>query len=83
MADDRDPSQQTEDPTQKRLDDAREHGDVVKSAELQTLILLLGSFLRRGTLSAVLTLGSLAACAGGGEHLSGAQRLVGSEGARG
>jgi len=45
MADDRDPSQQTEEPTQKRLDDAHEHGDVVKSAELQTLISLLGGTL--------------------------------------
>ncbi|MDE2182295.1 MAG: flagellar biosynthesis protein FlhB [Alphaproteobacteria bacterium] len=42
MADDRDPSQQTEEPTQRRLDEAREHGDVVKSTEVQTLILLLG-----------------------------------------
>lgn len=45
MADDRDPSQQTEEPTQKRLDEAREHGDVVKSSEVQTLILLLGGTL--------------------------------------
>jgi flagellar biosynthetic protein FlhB len=45
MADDRDDAQQTEEPTQKRLDDAREHGDVVKSAELQTLILLFGGTL--------------------------------------
>jgi flagellar biosynthetic protein FlhB len=46
MADDRDKSQQTEEPTQKRLDDAREHGDIVKSAEVSTFILLAG-----GTLS--------------------------------
>ncbi len=45
MADDRDDAQQTEEPTQKRLDDALEHGDVVKSSELQTLILLLGGTL--------------------------------------
>jgi len=45
MADDRDDAQQTEEPTQKRLDDEREHGDVVKSAELQTLILLFGGTL--------------------------------------
>ncbi len=45
MADDRDQAQQTEEPTQKRLDDALEHGDVVKSPELQTLILLLGGTL--------------------------------------
>jgi flagellar biosynthesis protein FlhB len=42
MADDRDPSQQTEEPTQRRLDQAHEHGDQVKSTELQTLLLLFG-----------------------------------------
>jgi len=45
MADDRDPSQQTEEPTQRRLEEAHEHGDIVKSTELQTLILLLGGTL--------------------------------------
>ncbi len=45
MADDRDESQQTEEPTQKRLDEAREHGDVVKSPELATFILLAGATL--------------------------------------
>jgi flagellar biosynthesis protein FlhB len=45
MADDRDPSQQTEEPTQRRLDEAHEHGDVVKSSEVQTLVLLLGGTL--------------------------------------
>jgi flagellar biosynthetic protein FlhB len=45
MADDRDESQQTEEPTQRRLDEAHEHGDVVKSAELQTFLLLLGGTL--------------------------------------
>jgi flagellar biosynthesis protein FlhB len=45
MADDRDESQQTEEPTQRRLDDAREKGDVVKSTELTTFILLLGGTL--------------------------------------
>ena len=42
MADDRDPSQQTEAPTQKRLAEAQEHGDVVKSPEVTTFVLLLG-----------------------------------------
>jgi len=42
MADDRDPSQQTEEPTQKRLDEARAHGDVVKSPEVSSFVLLLG-----------------------------------------
>jgi flagellar biosynthetic protein FlhB len=43
MADDRDESQQTEQPTQKRLDQAREQGDIVKSMEVSSLILLGGS----------------------------------------
>jgi len=43
MADERDSSQQTEQPTQKRLDEAREHGDVVKSPEVSTFVLLLGA----------------------------------------
>ena len=34
MADDRDDSQRTEEPTQRRLDEAHRKGDVVKSAEL-------------------------------------------------
>ena len=45
MAEDQDKSQQTEEPTAKRLDQAREHGDVVKSAELSTFILLGGGTL--------------------------------------
>src|ERR1700753_2688147 len=42
MADDRDPSQQTEEPTQKRLQEAQEQGDVVKSPEVSAFVLLLG-----------------------------------------
>ena len=38
MADDRDDSQRTEEPTQKRLADAREKGDVAKSREIATLV---------------------------------------------
>ena len=45
MADERDQSQQTEEPTQRRLDEAHEHGDVVRSAEVQTFVLLLGATL--------------------------------------
>jgi len=45
MADDRDESQQTEQPTQKRLDQAHEQGDIVKSTEVATLVLLAGSTL--------------------------------------
>jgi flagellar biosynthesis protein FlhB len=51
MADERDSSQQTEQPTQKRLEEAREHGDIVKSPEVSAFILLLG-----GTL-AIMSLG--------------------------
>lgn len=45
MSDDKDESQQTEDPTQRKLDQAAEHGDVVKSQELTTLLALLGGTL--------------------------------------
>src|ERR1700744_2863285 len=45
MADERDSSQQTEQPTQKRLEEAREHGDIVKSPEVSAFILLLGGTL--------------------------------------
>ncbi len=45
MAEDQDKSQQTEEPTAKRLEQAREAGDVVKSAELTTFILLGGGTL--------------------------------------
>ena len=42
MADERDSSQQTEQPTQKRLDEAHAHGDIVKSPEVSAFVLLLG-----------------------------------------
>ncbi|GAA0575670.1 flagellar biosynthesis protein FlhB [Rhizomicrobium electricum] len=45
MAGDRDESQQTEEPTQRRLEQAREQGDIVTSGEVTTLILLLGGTL--------------------------------------
>ena len=45
MAEDRDDSQATEEPTQKRLDDAQAHGDVVKSQEVSTFIVLGGGTL--------------------------------------
>jgi flagellar biosynthesis protein FlhB len=45
MADDRDASQQTEEPTQRRLDEAQAHGDVVKSQEVSTFIMLAGGTL--------------------------------------
>jgi flagellar biosynthesis protein FlhB len=45
VADDRDDSQRTEQPTQRRLDEAHRKGDVVKSAELSTAVLLGGGLL--------------------------------------
>ena len=45
MADEQDKSQQTEEPTQKRLDQAREQGDTVKSTEVTAFILLGGGTL--------------------------------------
>ena len=51
MADERDSSQQTEEPTQRRLDEAAKHGDVVKSQEVTTFVVLLGGAITIGTLS--------------------------------
>ncbi|MGN6147555.1 MAG: EscU/YscU/HrcU family type III secretion system export apparatus switch protein, partial [Rhizomicrobium sp.] len=45
MADDRDDSQRTEEPTQRRLEEAEKHGDIVKSTEVTTFIVLLGATL--------------------------------------
>ena len=45
MADDRDDSQATEQPTQKRLEQARESGDIVKSQEVTAFVLLAGGTL--------------------------------------
>jgi len=45
VAEDQDKSQQTEEPTQKRLEQAREQGDVVKSTEVTAFILLGGATL--------------------------------------
>src|SRR6218665_1130324 len=45
MADDQDKDQQTEEPTAKRLEQAREQGDVIKSQEVTAFILLGGGTL--------------------------------------
>ncbi|MBN9588251.1 MAG: flagellar biosynthesis protein FlhB [Alphaproteobacteria bacterium 64-11] len=45
MADDQDKSQQTEEPTAKRLEQARQHGDMVKSQEVNAFVLLAGGTL--------------------------------------
>src|SRR6202012_3575140 len=42
---DQDESQQTEQPTAKRLEQAREAGDIVKSTEVTAFVLLLGGTL--------------------------------------
>ena len=41
MADDRDDSQRTEEPTQKKLDDARKKGQVIQSREVSNWLMLL------------------------------------------
>ena len=55
MAEERDDAQRTEEPTQRRLEDARKKGDVVKSSELASFVLLCG-----GTLTLVATSGAAA-----------------------
>ena len=51
MADESDTSDKTEDPTQKRLDDALERGDVVKSQELNTWFVIAAATLVMSTFS--------------------------------
>ncbi|MBI1328797.1 MAG: flagellar biosynthesis protein FlhB [Alphaproteobacteria bacterium] len=50
MAEERDDSQKTEQPTQRRLDEARKQGDIVKSQEVSTFVLLAGGLLVIATL---------------------------------
>jgi flagellar biosynthetic protein FlhB len=57
MADDSDAVDKTEDPTQKRLDDAHERGDVAKSQEVNTWFVIAG---------ATLVLSSFSGSIGGG-----------------
>src|ERR1044071_5935674 len=45
MADEQDDTDRTEDPTQKRLDEALERGDVVKSQEVSTWFVIAGGAL--------------------------------------
>ena len=56
MADD-DASEKTQDPTQKRLDDALERGDVVKSQEVNTWFVLAGAALVISSFSSSVGLG--------------------------
>ena len=54
---DEDLSEKTEDPTQKRLDDALERGDVVKSQEVNTWFIIAGATLALSAFS-----GSIGSC---------------------
>jgi len=51
MSDDSDASDKTEDPTQKRLDDAHDRGDVAKSQEINTWFVIAGATLVLSTFS--------------------------------
>jgi flagellar biosynthetic protein FlhB len=51
MAEDNDTTDKTEDPTQKRLDDAHDRGDVVKSQEINTWFVISGATLVLSTFS--------------------------------
>src|SRR6202158_248686 len=51
MADENDTSDKTEDPTQKRLDDAHDRGDVAKSQEVNTWFMIAGAPLVLSTFS--------------------------------
>jgi flagellar biosynthetic protein FlhB len=51
VADDNDAAEKTEDPTQKRLDDAHDRGDVAKSQEVNTWFMIAGATLVMSTFS--------------------------------
>src|SRR5439155_5703346 len=51
MADENDSSDKTEDPTQKRLDDAHDRGDVAKSQDINTWFVIAGGTLVLSTFS--------------------------------
>src|SRR6202043_35985 len=51
MADQDDTTERTEDPTQKRLDDAHDRGDVAKSQEVNTWFMIAGATLVLSTFS--------------------------------
>jgi flagellar biosynthetic protein FlhB len=60
MADDNDTADKTEDPTQKRLDDALDRGDVAKSQEINTWFVIAGGTLVLSTFSGSMGSGILA-----------------------
>ena len=51
MAEEDDATERSEDPTQKRLDDAQERGDVAKSQEVNTWFIIAGATLILSTFS--------------------------------
>ena len=55
MAEEQDDTEKTEDPTQKRLDDALKRGDVVKSQEVNTWFIIAGATLVLATFSTGMT----------------------------
>jgi flagellar biosynthesis protein FlhB len=57
MADERDGTERSEDPTQKRLDEALQRGDVVKSQEVNTWFVLAGAALILLTFSGSMSAG--------------------------
>src|ERR1700687_3423287 len=57
MADENDSSDKTEDPTQKRLDDAHDRGDVAKSQEINTWFVIAGGTLVLSTSSGTIGAG--------------------------
>jgi flagellar biosynthesis protein FlhB len=59
MADEQDDSQKTEEPTQKRLDDAREKGDVPRSQEVKHATMLLAGLIVVALMAGMITLGLL------------------------
>src|ERR1700737_2659463 len=59
MADENDSSDKTEDPTQKRLDDAHDRGDVAKSQEINTWFVIAGGTLVLSTFSGSISGGIL------------------------
>jgi flagellar biosynthetic protein FlhB len=59
MADENDASDKTEDPTQKRLDEALERGDIAKSQEINTWFIIAGGTLVMSTFSGSIGTGML------------------------
>ena len=63
MSDDTEQSSKTEDPSQKKLDDAHKRGDVVKSQEVNNWFMIAGSGLLFSLMAAPTTTGLASPCA--------------------